>query len=170
MRGAQEHGVKVAEVQGIRIGVSGFSSNLTWAGLIRLYRRELVRVYLTNLEAIVRRFTEEIARKLRKLLDDKTTWLRLASLHFGKILNQSMRRNLSRENAGIILRILVKHFSVEKELTSTLMMDSLYAGLKILKQQGRNKEEMAMATLFNLESQQSILPSENDTSSERFSK
>jgi len=37
----------------------------------------------------------------------------------------------------------VKHFFVEKEVTSTLLMDSLYAGLKIMKQVCKNREETA---------------------------
>ena len=35
------------------------------------YRRELVRVYLTNVEGICRRFVEE---KREKLLDDDVPW------------------------------------------------------------------------------------------------
>ena len=53
------------------------------------------------------------------------------------------RQHLTRENTGTILRPLVKHFFVEKEVTSTLLMDSLYAGLKIMKQVCMNREETA---------------------------
>ena len=55
----------------------------------------------------------------------------------------SSRQHLTRENTGTILRPLVKHFFVEKEVTSTLLMDSLYAGLKIMKQVCMNREETA---------------------------
>jgi hypothetical protein len=40
------------------------------------YRRELVRVYLTNVEQICRRFVEERRGKLGKLLEDKNRWSR----------------------------------------------------------------------------------------------
>jgi len=40
----------------------------------------------------------------------------------------------------VILKIVVKHFFVEKEVTSTLVMDSLYSGLKALEGQNKNKE------------------------------
>ncbi|KAG4981704.1 hypothetical protein JHK87_026453 [Glycine soja] len=38
------------------------------------YRRELVRVYLTNVEQICRRFVEERRSKLGKLIEDKARW------------------------------------------------------------------------------------------------
>ncbi|CAN1841162.1 TNF receptor-associated factor homolog 1b [Linum perenne] len=38
------------------------------------YRRELVRVYLSNVEQICRRFVEERRSKLGKLLEDKNRW------------------------------------------------------------------------------------------------
>ncbi|KAL2325076.1 hypothetical protein Fmac_024134 [Flemingia macrophylla] len=38
------------------------------------YRRELVRVYLTNVEQICRRFVEERRGKLGKLIEDKARW------------------------------------------------------------------------------------------------
>jgi hypothetical protein len=40
------------------------------------YRRELVRVYLTNVEQICRRFVEERRSKLGKLIDDNARWSR----------------------------------------------------------------------------------------------
>ena len=40
------------------------------------YRRELVRVYLTNVEQICRRFVEERRGKLGKLIEDKNRWSR----------------------------------------------------------------------------------------------
>jgi len=40
------------------------------------YRRELVRVYLTNVEQICRRFVEERRSKLGKLIEDKARWSR----------------------------------------------------------------------------------------------
>ena len=37
---------------------------------------------------------------------------------------------MSREETDMILKVVVKHFFIEKEVTSTLVMDSLYSGLK----------------------------------------
>uniref|UniRef100_A0ACD5U133 Uncharacterized protein n=1 Tax=Avena sativa TaxID=4498 RepID=A0ACD5U133_AVESA len=45
------------------------------------------------------------------------------------------RHRMSREKTSTILKVLVKHFFVEKEVTSTLVMDSLYTGLKALEYQ-----------------------------------
>lgn len=40
------------------------------------YRRELVRVYLSNVEQICKRFVEEKRGKLGKLIEDKAKWSR----------------------------------------------------------------------------------------------
>ena len=48
------------------------------------YRRELVRVYLTNVEQICRRFVEERRSKLGKLIDDKARWSRYCAFTFIK--------------------------------------------------------------------------------------
>ena len=42
---------------------------------------------------------------------------------------------MSREKTDVILKVVVKHFFIEKEVTSTLVMDSLYSGLKALEGQ-----------------------------------
>jgi hypothetical protein len=47
---------------------------------------------------------------------------------------------MSREKRDVILKIIVKHFFVEKEVTSTLVMDSLRTGLKALEHQCRGKK------------------------------
>jgi hypothetical protein len=47
---------------------------------------------------------------------------------------------MSREKSDVILKIIVKHFFVEKEVTSTLVMDSLHTGLKALEHQCRGKK------------------------------
>ena len=47
---------------------------------------------------------------------------------------------MSRERADTILKVLVKHFFVEKEVTSTLVMDSLYTSLKALEYQMKAKK------------------------------
>ena len=47
---------------------------------------------------------------------------------------------MSREKMDVILKGVVKHFFIEKEVTSTLVMDSLYSGLKALQGQAKNKK------------------------------
>lgn len=47
---------------------------------------------------------------------------------------------MSIEKMDVILKGVVKHFFIEKEVTSTLVMDSLYSGLKVLKSQTKNKK------------------------------
>ncbi|KAH9602343.1 hypothetical protein KSS87_010925 [Heliosperma pusillum] len=97
------------------------------------YRRELVRVYLTNVEQICRRFVEERRGKLEKLIEDKARWSSFRA--FWLAMDQNTRRRMSREKKDTILKVVVKHFFIEKEVTSTLVMDSLYSGLKALEGQ-----------------------------------
>lgn len=47
---------------------------------------------------------------------------------------------MSRERTDVILKVVVKHFFIEKEVTSTLVMDSLYSGLKSLEGQTLSKK------------------------------
>ncbi|KAL6989835.1 hypothetical protein U1Q18_015586 [Sarracenia purpurea var. burkii] len=103
------------------------------------YRRELVRVYLTNVEQICRRFVEERRSKLRKLIEDKARWSSFCAFWLG--IDQNSRRRMSREKTDVILRVVVKHFFIEKEVTSTLVMDSLYSGLKALEGQTKSKKD-----------------------------
>lgn len=102
------------------------------------YRRELVRVYLTNVEQICRRFVEERRGKLGKLLEDKARWSSFCAFWLG--IDQNARRRMSREKSDSILKVVVKHFFIEKEVTSTLVMDSLYSGLKALEGQTKSKK------------------------------
>ncbi|KAM4116825.1 hypothetical protein ACJW30_02G078100 [Castanea mollissima] len=102
------------------------------------YRRELVRVYLTNVEQICRRFVEERRSKLGKLIDDKARWSSFRAFWLG--IDQNARRRMSREKTDVILKVVVKHFFIEKEVTSTLVMDSLYSGLKALEGQTISKK------------------------------
>ncbi|KAL8171386.1 hypothetical protein V2J09_023190 [Rumex salicifolius] len=99
------------------------------------YRRELVRVYLTNVEQICRRFVDDRRGKLGKLLEDKARWSSFCAFWLG--IDQSARRRMSREKMDLILKVIVKHFFIEKEVTSTLVMDSLYSGLKALEAQSK---------------------------------
>ncbi|KAL6970527.1 hypothetical protein U1Q18_030225 [Sarracenia purpurea var. burkii] len=102
------------------------------------YRRELVRVYLTNVEQICRRFVEERRSKLGKLIEDKARWSSFCAFWLG--IDQNSRRRMSKEKTDAILRVVVKHFFIEKEVTSTLVMDSLYSGLKALEGQTKCKK------------------------------
>ena len=47
---------------------------------------------------------------------------------------------MSREKTNAILEVVIKHFFIEKEVTSTLVMDSLYSGLKALEGQTKAKK------------------------------
>ncbi|KAF2290220.1 hypothetical protein GH714_004138 [Hevea brasiliensis] len=105
------------------------------------YRRELVRVYLTNVEQICRRFVEERRGKLGRLIEDKNRWSSFCAFWLG--MDQNARRRMSRERTDVILKVVVKHFFIEKEVTSTLVMDSLYSGLKALEGQTKNKKGRA---------------------------
>ncbi|XP_035843683.1 TNF receptor-associated factor homolog 1a-like [Helianthus annuus] len=49
-------------------------------------------------------------------------------------IDQKSRDNMSREKSDSILPKVVKHFFIEKEVTSTLMMESLCMGLTALKE------------------------------------
>ncbi|EOY05944.1 hypothetical protein QUC31_016524 [Theobroma cacao] len=102
------------------------------------YRRELVRVYLTNVEQICRRFLDERRGKLGRLIEDKARWSSFCAFWLG--IDQNARRRMSREKADVILKVVVKHFFIEKEVTSTLVMDSLYSGLKALEGQSKGKK------------------------------
>ncbi|XP_010274857.1 PREDICTED: MATH domain-containing protein At5g43560-like isoform X2 [Nelumbo nucifera] len=106
-----------------------------------LYRRELVRVYLTNVEQICRRFVEERRGKLAKLIEDKVKWSSFCAFWLG--VDQNARHRMSREKTDVILKVVVKQFFIEKEVTSTLVMDSLYSGLKALEYQSKNKKGRA---------------------------
>ena len=64
-------------------------------------------------------------------------------------IDQNARRRMSREKMDSILKVVVKHFFVEKEVTSTLVMDSLYSGLKAL--EGQTKSKKGRATLLDAE-------------------
>ncbi|WMV34147.1 hypothetical protein MTR67_027532 [Solanum verrucosum] len=101
------------------------------------YRRELVRVYLTNVEKICRHFVEEQRGKLGKFIGDKARWPSFCAFWLG--IDQNSRCRMSREKSDQILKLVIKNFFIEKEVTSTLVMDSLYSGLKALVGQTNGK-------------------------------
>ncbi|GAA0155517.1 hypothetical protein LIER_13227 [Lithospermum erythrorhizon] len=123
-----------AQVQVIRERVDG-----PFRCLDCQYRRELVRVYLTNVEQICRRFVEEHRGKLGKLIEDKARWPSFCAFWSG--MDPTAKRRMTCEKTESILRVVVKHFFIEKEVTSTLVMDSLYSGLKALEGQTKSKND-----------------------------
>ncbi|KAL8238551.1 hypothetical protein R6Q59_015118 [Mikania micrantha] len=128
--------------------------------LDRVYRRELVRVYLSNVEQICRRFVEEKRGRLGKLIEDKVRWSGFCS--FWSRIDKNSRQQMSREKSDSILKVVVKHFFIEKEVTSTLVMDSLYSGLKALEDQSKingncDAEEVPIIPVVHMESDIFIL-------------
>ncbi|KAL6614405.1 hypothetical protein ACP70R_036675 [Stipagrostis hirtigluma subsp. patula] len=123
----------IAQVQVIREKV-----DRPFRCLDRPYRRELLRVYMTNIEQIYHRFVHERRKKLVRLLDDKTNWSSFRA--FWLAYDPATRHRMSREKSDVILKIVVKHFFVEKEVTSTLVMDALYTGLKALEHHSKGKK------------------------------
>ncbi|XP_047333095.1 TNF receptor-associated factor homolog 1a-like [Impatiens glandulifera] len=108
------------------------------------YRRELIRVYLTNVEAICRRFVEERRSKLGNLIEDKARWSSFCTFWSG--IDQNTKHLISREKSDAVLRAVVKNFFIEKEVSSTLVMDSLYSGLKCLEWMSKNKRSREKST------------------------
>ncbi|KAK4421559.1 TNF receptor-associated factor1b [Sesamum alatum] len=105
------------------------------------YRRELVRVYLTNVEQICQHFVEERRAKLGELIEDKVRRSSFCAFWLG--MDQSSRRCMSREKTEWIVKVFVKRVFIEKEITSTLVIDSLYSGLKALEGQIRRRRARA---------------------------
>eukprot|EP00878_Enallax_costatus_P025635 GHUV01027445.1.p1 GENE.GHUV01027445.1~~GHUV01027445.1.p1 ORF type:complete len:326 (+),score=70.47 GHUV01027445.1:292-1269(+) len=104
------------------------------------YRRELVRVYLTNVESICRRFCEEKRQRLSWLRDEsgcfRSWWLGL---------HPERQKQLSREKGEAILKGIVKQFFNEKEVTSTLVMDALFCGCRQLEKLGEIRWSLSVA-------------------------
>eukprot|EP00268_Persea_americana_P053463 TRINITY_DN6050_c0_g1_i7.p1 TRINITY_DN6050_c0_g1~~TRINITY_DN6050_c0_g1_i7.p1 ORF type:complete len:1110 (+),score=245.64 TRINITY_DN6050_c0_g1_i7:298-3627(+) len=105
------------------------------------YRRELVRVYQSNVELICRRCVEEKRDLLTKLIEDKVRWSSFRAFWYG--IDQNARCRMSRDKMDTILKKVVKNFFIEKEVTSTLVMDSLSSGLKVLEHRSENKKGRA---------------------------
>uniref|UniRef100_A0A804N4Y0 TRAF-like superfamily protein n=1 Tax=Zea mays TaxID=4577 RepID=A0A804N4Y0_MAIZE len=108
------------------------------------YRRELIRVYLSNVEQVCRRFIDERRSKLSRLIEDKLGWSSFSG--FWLAMDPSVRRHMTREKTETILKVIVKQFFIEKEVTSTLVIDSLYSGLKALEYQSKNKKAIPKLT------------------------
>jgi hypothetical protein len=96
------------------------------------YRRELVRVYLTNVESICRRFCDDKRARL--------AWLKAEVGPFREWwegLSTERQRRLTAERGEVVLKGVVKQFFNEKEVTSTLVMDALFAGCRQLEEASR---------------------------------
>jgi hypothetical protein len=65
---------------------------------------------------------------------------------FWLAMDPSVRRHMTREKTETILKVVVKQFFIEKEVTSTLVFDSLYSGLKALEYQSNNKKGIPKIT------------------------
>ena len=94
------------------------------------YRRELVRVYLTNVEGICRRFLEERRDQLAKFQEDEARWADMRE--FLGTSQGKAQALLASEKADVLLKGIVKRFFNEKEVTSTLVMDALCCGCQAL--------------------------------------
>jgi hypothetical protein len=94
------------------------------------YRRELVRVYLTNVEGIVRRYVDEKREVLTRVLSGE------GFIKFWEEQSEDRRKKLASAPAAPLFKSLIKKFFNEKEVTSTLVMDALYCGAKLLERAG----------------------------------
>ena len=108
------------------------------------YRRELVRVYLTNVEGICRRFLEEKREALLKTKEDAERWAAMRAFLSSEEGIVSARQ--ATERADALVKGVVKRFFNEKEVTSTLVMDALYCGCRALDVGDMPPEEAAKLT------------------------
>ncbi|CAD7695139.1 unnamed protein product [Ostreobium quekettii] len=105
------------------------------------YRRELVRVYLTNVEGICRRFVEERRERMVWVKEDPGAFQR-----FWRALDDDIKKEAVQELEEIVLKGVVKRFFNEKEVTSTLVMDALFCGCRQLEENTRLWFEGKIAT------------------------
>ncbi|KAL3634512.1 hypothetical protein CASFOL_021566 [Castilleja foliolosa] len=97
------------------------------------YRSELMRVYFQHVELACQRFVEERRSKLLKVTEDKVRWSSLRAFWVG--MDKNSKRRMSCEKTDSILKDVVNRFFIEKEVTSTLAVESLYSGLKAIEGQ-----------------------------------
>ncbi|KAL8263570.1 hypothetical protein R6Q59_021700 [Mikania micrantha] len=84
------------------------------------------------METICRRFVEDKRGKSGQLIEDEVKWASFCSFWTG--IDQNSRDHMLRVKSDSILPQVVKYFFIEKEVTSTLLMESLYIGLTALKE------------------------------------
>lgn len=83
------------------------------------------------------------------LSNDKIIFISYSFRDFWLGTDQNARQLMSREKTDAVLKVVVKHFFIEREVTSTLVMDSLYSGLKAL--EGHTKCKKGKAKLLDSE-------------------
>ncbi|CAA0395423.1 unnamed protein product [Arabidopsis thaliana] len=105
------------------------------------YRKELLKGFLEKVEKMFMSFVEEKRSKLMKVIDDKKRWKSLCVFWLG--MDHNARLEISSEKMDVILKLVVKHFFVKNEVTSTLLMDFLFYGLKSLEEKRRRLERLA---------------------------
>lgn len=105
------------------------------------YRRELIRVYLSAVEKTCAEFVNERRQKLQTLIGDRAKWSSFHAFWLG--IDPNTRRHMSRDRTDAVLKVAVKHFFIEKEVLSTLVMDSLYSGLRALESQSKMRKPRA---------------------------
>jgi len=76
---------------------------------------------------------------------------------FWLAMDPSVRRHMTREKTETILKVLVKQFFIEKEVTSTLVIESLYSGFKALEYQSKNKKGIPKLTETDAQSTPMVL-------------
>ena len=87
-----------------------------------------MRVYLTNVESICKRFLDERRERLARLGTGEGS----AFAKYWSGLTPQQQQALVTERGDTLLKGLVKQFFNEKEVTSTLVMDALLCGCKQL--------------------------------------
>lgn len=94
------------------------------------YRQDLVRVYLSNVEGVCRKFIEQKRGELSSFRARSEPFKA-----FWKALDGDMKKGIVTEAEDVILKGLVKHFFNEKEVTSTLIMDAIFCGCKQIEEE-----------------------------------
>ncbi|KAL1191307.1 TNF receptor-associated factor-like protein [Cardamine amara subsp. amara] len=97
------------------------------------YRKEDLKIYLKTVEHIFLTYMEEKIIKFARLVEDKNRWKSLRAFWLG--MDQNSRLEMSQEKMDVILKLVVEHFFIDKEITSPLAMDFLFYGLKSLEEQ-----------------------------------
>lgn len=107
------------------------------------YRRELIQIYLSAVEKSCAEFVNERRQKLQTLIGDRAKWSSFHSFWLG--IDPITRQHMSRDKTDAVLKEAVKNFFIEKEVLSTLVMDSLHSGLRALKSQSKIRKPRASA-------------------------
>jgi hypothetical protein len=134
--GKMQDGFVVSDTLVIKVQVQVIKDRQTapFRTLDAHYRRELIRVYLSNIEGIVRRSIDKTKEIVRSLMSRGVQ-------KFWQGLSEKERLKLSATPSGPLLKSFTKAFFNEKEVTSTLMMDAAYCAMKVLDLNYRRKFE-----------------------------